>query len=294
MSLISAIVPISNMAGKLDFLRSWVEESHAYDMQVILVHDYKDLETRIELEQILREHKDPRLQFVQGKFGNPGKARNVGLELATGDWVAFWDSDDLPKLKNIFCQIKENNQDADVLIGRYQKFHILTHTSCIPEGSEPNILSVALNPGIWRMIFKRASIIESRFPSLRMGEDQAFLSSIRLADLSIKFCSEIFYQYNIGNSFQLTNSKDALDDLPKATKMILRQSLQSSKALRHFQLKLVARQQLTLLHKSHGFGKFQAIATLFTLKFSEFLKLTPELINAHFVIQKAVVSKRFR
>jgi len=280
------------MAGKLGFLKSWLEESGRYDLQVILVHDYRDLQTKVELEQIVNNLSLPRLILMHGEFGNPGKARNIGLELATGDWIAFWDSDDLPQLANIFSRIEGESNSADVLIGRYQVFNLHSQSIHYSDVIAPNMSSVEINPGIWRMVFKRASIAESRFPNLRMGEDQVFLSSIKLSELSMKIYPEVFYQYNVGNSFQLTNSNSALSDLPIATRLILEQATKSTKRLRTFQLRLVARQQLTFIRKSTGFDKCRIITTVSTLDLADFLKLLPGLCIAHLSILGVLIRKR--
>ena len=292
LSLLSAIVPITNMAGKLGFLKSWLEESSRYDLQVILVHDYRDLETKIELELIVNNLVLPRLKLVHGEFGNPGKARNIGLELATGDWIAFWDSDDLPQLANIFSRMEEKYLSADVLIGRYQVFNVQDQSIQYSDAIAPNMSSVEINPGIWRMIFWRSSIADSRFPSLRMGEDQVFLSSIKLSELSKKFYPEVFYQYNVGNSFQLTNSNSAMFDLPVATKLILEHATKSTKRLRNFQLRLVSRQQLTFIRKSKGFDRWRVMMTVSNINFTDFLKLLPGLCIAHLSIWVTLMQKR--
>jgi len=279
------------MAGKLNYLQSWLADSLRFNLQVVLVHDYRDAETKIELEQMIENLAHPQLQLIHGEFGNPGRARNVGLEFANGDWIAFWDSDDLPLLDHIFSELEENNS-VDVVIGRYQVFNSRSGDIRYSDPIAPNMSSVGINPGIWRMIFSRASIDGSKFPNLRMGEDQVFLSSIGLADLSKKFCPGVFYQYNVGNTFQLTNSNSALLDLPISTKLILEKSLQSTDPDRAFDLRLVARQQLTFIRKSRSFKKFLVVKTLSNLKFKEFLKLAPGLFIAYFTIAIQLMRKK--
>ena len=69
---LSVIVPISKMAGKLGSLKSWVKEAIKNDVQVILVHDYRDQETSDELSEFVRQVDSYAIAFIEGKFGAPG------------------------------------------------------------------------------------------------------------------------------------------------------------------------------------------------------------------------------
>ena len=62
------------------------------DLEIILVDDGStDNSGRIAEQYALQ---DKRIRVVHQRNGNPGATRNVGLELATGEYVGFVDSDD--------------------------------------------------------------------------------------------------------------------------------------------------------------------------------------------------------
>jgi glycosyltransferase involved in cell wall biosynthesis len=265
--LLSVIVPIGDMAGRLQFVESWLNQVNKYSLEVILIHDQTFLDVGTELKELVRTVNTSKVILIQGVFGNPGSARNAGLEIATGDWVGFWDSDDTPNIKNIFEAIKIAQQYDEILVGNFSVFDVKTMEERIPIKKVSGINSVAMNPGIWRMVFRRSTISHMRFPSLRMGEDQVFLSRLNFGIRRLRFFESIFYQYNLGSSSQLTKSKLALKDLPLASTLILDHAKKTQRKQSLFDLQLVFRQQITIIK----IGDFRLKLSI--LKFiGEFLK----------------------
>jgi glycosyltransferase involved in cell wall biosynthesis len=91
--MVSVVVPTFN---RLRFLRPAIESIFAQtftDWELIVADDGSDLETRHYLESLA---DDPRVVVVWlPHSGRPSMARNAGLLRATGEYVAFLDSDDL-------------------------------------------------------------------------------------------------------------------------------------------------------------------------------------------------------
>ena len=239
--LLSVIVPIGNMAGHLQFIESWLQNVKKYSLEVILVHDQTFLNVGPELQELLQSVNSSKVSLIQGIFGNPGSARNAGLEIATGYWVGFRDSDDTPNIENIFAAIKISQEHDEILVGNFSVFDIKTKNLRTPISNENGINSVAMNPGIWRMVFRRPSISDTRFPSLKMGEDQVFLSRLNFGIRKLRFVESIFYQYNLGSSSQLTKSRIALKDLPLASAIILDHAKKAQRKQSIFDLQLVFR-----------------------------------------------------
>lgn len=265
--LLSVIVPIGDMAGRLQFVKSWLNQVNKYSVEVILIHDQTFLDVGTELKQLVRTVNSSKVILIQGVFGNPGSARNAGLDIATGDWVGFWDSDDTPNVKNIFEAIKISQQYDEILVGKFAVFDIKTMEQRIPIKRVNRINSVAMNPGIWRMIFRRSTISEMRFPSLRMGEDQVFLSNLNFGIRKLRFFESIFYQYNLGGTSQLTKSTLALKDLPLASALILDHAKKAQRKQSVFDLQLVFRQQITIIKN----GDFKLKVSIFKF-IKEYLK----------------------
>ena len=245
--LLSVVVPIGNMARNLQFIESWLQNIDKYSLEVILVHDQTFLNVGPELQELLQSVNASRVILIQGVFGNPGSARNAGLEIATGDWVGFWDSDDTPNIENIFSAINISQEYDEILVGNFSVFDFNTMEQRTPIKKVNGIDSVAMNPGIWRMIFRRQTISDTRFPSLRMGEDQVFLARLNFGIRKLRFVESIFYQYNLGGPSQLTKSRIALKDLPLASAIILEHAKKAQRKQSIFDMQLFFRQQITVM-----------------------------------------------
>ena len=111
--LISIIVPIYNVE---DYLKRCIDS--------ILGQTYKNLEVILvddgspdKCGKICEEYKliDSRIKVIHKKNGGLSSARNNGLDIATGDFIGFVDSDDYIE-RNMYESLIEalNNNNADI------------------------------------------------------------------------------------------------------------------------------------------------------------------------------------
>lgn len=92
MPIISVIIPIYNTALYLTECVESVRNQTLSDIEIILVDD----ESPDNAPHMCDEYatKDDRIKVIHKKNGGLGFARNSGLDVATGEYVAFLDSDD--------------------------------------------------------------------------------------------------------------------------------------------------------------------------------------------------------
>ena len=252
--LLSVVVPVRKMAGKLEFLTSWLQETATKSIQVIIVHDHYDDETANELKQIILRTNMGNIRFLEGHFGNPGSARIAGLALVNTAWISFWDSDDLPDVEEFLEMIQSaNTQEAECAVGSFSVFQGSIDSQhkqhVIDPKSESYLDEIAMNPGIWRWAFQSSILGESRFLPIRMGEDVSFLVDLNVVDRKIFSSSRIVYNYQTGFAGQLTSQSELISDLVISVEFLLSKLQTSSTKMKRFVSILFCRQVLTVIRK---------------------------------------------
>lgn len=213
---LSIIVPISDMAGKLDLLKEWLKETYSEYIEVFLIHDKKDEGTSIELKNLERSIKklniNASLFFLECEVNSPGLARNVGLQKAKGKWIIFWDSDDKPNFAAVMRNLRILDQDNDIYIFDFNNQTVIpnktTNNFC-----NNSLKTMAQSPGIWRFIFSNNFLSDIKFDNLKMAEDQVFICELLSRSPKVSFMAEFIYTYITGNEGQLTNNSKAKEDI---------------------------------------------------------------------------------
>jgi glycosyltransferase involved in cell wall biosynthesis len=211
-SILTVIVPIHNMAERLQNLEQTVRRSFEENLpiQFILVQDGLDHATSEEVTKLSRKFGT---KYLQVDVGSPGLARNAGLEVAESEWVAFWDSDDFGFAERALFCIKEAPKSAQVIVAAYSHKLVGTDEERVVQKPADNLPSIMVNPGIWRFIFKREFICALRFKDFKMGEDQVFLADLKLKESSTYKSNVEVYRYITASAEQLTKKRDALLDI---------------------------------------------------------------------------------
>lgn len=208
--LLTAIVPISLMAGRLERLDRWLSNVGSQPINIVLIHDVRDEQTQHELMSLLNRHKNLDINFISGEYGSPGSARNAGLRTELAKWVTFWDSDDIPNIQTFINAIADAGPSAEIIIGN---FAVNTPTGIELNQHHGDLNKVAISPGIWRFIFKSAVIQNTFFTDARMGEDQVFLLETNFAKRNIMFVDSILYNYFKDSNLQLTSNQKAINEI---------------------------------------------------------------------------------
>ena len=222
-NLLTIVVPITLMAGKLQNLNSWISDASRLGIRVILVHDIRDNATSAELNNLISDQTLHNISLFEESFGNQGAARNFGLVRACTEWIVFWDSDDLGAPGAIIETITEESQGANLIIGQFRVVDSQLQGNFV--SNDKTLLDLPKNLGLWRIAFRRDLISEIRFPELQMAEDQVFFGKVLARDVKVKFNKNVFYTYVRGNPGQITENKEALLQIPNAIKKLWLTSL---------------------------------------------------------------------
>lgn len=115
----SIITPIYNSAPYLDKCIQSIQNQDYDDFEVLLIDDGSTDDSLRIAKQLAQEDKRIKV-FSQANQG-PSKARNIGLDNATGEWILFVDSDDYyicdDALSSIYKAIQSTNKCELVYFG---------------------------------------------------------------------------------------------------------------------------------------------------------------------------------
>jgi glycosyltransferase EpsJ len=209
---ISVIVPIYNVENYLEKCLNSILNQSFKNLELILVNDGSTDSS----ENICRKYKkkDDRVKLITKKNEGVSSARNVGLNEATGKYVAFIDPDDSISdmyFKRLFSIAEEKNLDA-VICGYKtvpSNINVVPHFNLnkIMNGkdlilSSPNVHSDNDLCFSWRTLYNLELINENniRFNErLFVGEDVIFNLEYLLASNRVYAISDSLYFYTINN-----------------------------------------------------------------------------------------------
>ena len=66
--LLSVIVPVGDMAGKLQFLESWSPKVNQFPIEVIVIHDQTFLEVGTEIRELLRKRTIKIIKEIEKRY----------------------------------------------------------------------------------------------------------------------------------------------------------------------------------------------------------------------------------
>lgn len=202
--VISIIVPIYKVESYLDECVTSIVNQTYRNIQIILVDDGSpDRCGKICDDWML---KDKRITVIHKENGGLSDARNAGLEKATGDYIAFVDSDDWiePQMYELMLSVMEK-ENADLvacgIIDSYEDKEVI-HSSAYCVGKAQTFLRMIYCDTIfpvasWNKLYRKRLFENIRFPKGKICED-AFTTYL-LVDSANKIVQipEALYHYRI-------------------------------------------------------------------------------------------------
>lgn len=226
--VLSVIIPVYNVKNYLEpCLRSILGQS-LKSLELLLIDDGSTDGSGLLCDELAAQ--DSRVKVIHQKNKGLGAARNRGLEIASGKYISFVDSDD--SLLNDTYELLINElemESLDIVIGKAYK--------CYPNGSREPLLPYSYFPTkilsgeeflcgrlsenemsmvVWCYVFKRLLIEypQINFIEGKYHEDELWTPQVFLKAQRVKGVDCFFYIYNVREgSIIHTNYKKRAKDL---------------------------------------------------------------------------------
>ena len=205
--LISIIVPVYNTEKYLDScLESLCGQSYK-NIEIILV----DNGSKDKSAAICKSYaeKDERIKYIYTSEKGVSNARNLGMEAAKGEYIAFADADDRTDKEMLNKAIKAMvAKNADVVIWGYRVCYKKQNGEniIIAHSSKDDILSSGF---IWNKLYRKSLLKNIKFDcKLALFEDEEFNYKVFKQGLKYEILfDEYLYDYYIrrGSAIDLAN-----------------------------------------------------------------------------------------
>ena len=233
MCKISVIIPVYNTGSKLrECVDSILNQSYK-DLEVILVDDC----SRDDTFEIMEEYaeKDERVKVIKNTINRgAGFSRNRGLDIASGSYITFVDSDDYLELDTYEAVVDaiKNNDNPDIVRFSQNSFLEVGKIKVNLDFFTNNVFNkhrgvlypkkehryVALEtPGVCNKVFKRELIGDTRFIEGKKWEDYPFCTFLLGKASKVVFVEKGGYIYR----HSAKGGNTTMGDVKKPTNRIL-------------------------------------------------------------------------
>lgn len=217
MPRVSIILPVYNKECYLKDTLDILINQKFTDWELIIINDGSTDNSAYILEQYVA--KDKRIKIVSQINKGVSSARNVGLNMAKGEWIWFVDADDIPSihfLEDVFHDTINN--DVDIIIGNYycingKKCNRITvdetgffQSNLVPDLFMKYQYAFGFFGYLWNKIIRKEFInkFNIRFKyGLLLAEDLDFMVSLYMKDANIyltQYCALKYREDAINSS----------------------------------------------------------------------------------------------
>lgn len=224
---VSLIVPIYNTEKYLEKCINSLINQSLKDIEIILINDGSPDNS----DKVIKKFKDKRIKYIKKENEGIGKTRNLGIESATGEYLAFVDSDDY--LSEHFCEymyekatkdkcdlvICDFFQDIEPNILQKIKFNSFSDTNL---KKTPELIN-NINLGPCNKLYKK-ELFENknnRFVENLKYEDAPFVIRMLLSAKKIGKVNDYLTYYVIHENSETTVRDKRIFDILKITDMIV-------------------------------------------------------------------------
>lgn len=223
--MISVIVPYWNSAKWICRCVSSLKLNRG-EFEFIFVNDHSEDDG----EEIAREAAagDERFLFINNENRRgPSGARNTGLDIATGDWIAFLDADDMMNAGafEIFTDAIRRAGDHNIIQFDHYRHYSKSGKTALKYTNRPGDYDLRRMPVlwcvVWNKLYKAELIKDIRFDeSMLFGEDELFNVYCLAKDGRIRCAKGVSTTHVFENQESLSKTKTE-DEILKHGQMLV-------------------------------------------------------------------------
>lgn len=215
---VTVVVPIYNTADYLTKCVNSITSQTYRNLEILLIDDGSSEET-VKMCDLLAE-TDSRIKVIHQENRGLSETRNRGMELATGEYICFIDSDDYIEKNMIETLLKTIEQtNADVCESSFY-IHLkngdIKDVSCEQKGvkfveGKLNLINAYSDATIlipaWDKLYRLSSIKDIKFDKNCFKEDSDYIYRLCMAEKTFALVPVPFYHYVKRKSASITGNK---------------------------------------------------------------------------------------
>lgn len=216
---VSIVVPIYNLEKYVPRCLDALVNQTLEDIEILCVDDG----SKDSAPQIIEDYKaryPEKVKTFHKENGGEWSARTYGLKHATGEYVGFIDSDDVPEVtwaEKLYNAAKKN--DADIAFSGYDRVDLDTGKTVSTEMTQHGTMNkdvdwhddfiVYANPSLWNKLYRREIVKDLEFLPFRGCNDTLFLiHSYMYGAKKLTFIPDVLYHYYLRSSSQIHNMNE--------------------------------------------------------------------------------------
>lgn len=209
---VSIIVPVYNCEKHLARCLDSLTNQTLKDIEIILINDGSIDNSGAICDKY--SIMDNRIVVIHKKNSGISDTRNLGINVAQGEYIGFVDSDDFVELRmfeKLYTAAIQNKCDVSICnyYSYFNKDNFYISNENLKEGiydSDTILMKFIGNninefekpfylASVWRCLYKKALISKTKFPPIKTIEDRLFNIEILCKTKNVYYLSEALYYY---------------------------------------------------------------------------------------------------
>ena len=222
MKKVSVIVPVYNMEKYLDKCMDSLVNQTLKDIEIIAIND-GSTDNSLNILKRYEKKYPKKVKIIDQENGGISVARNNGLDIATGKYIGFVDSDDYVKFdmfEKLYNKIEETK--SDIVVCDYEEYYMLNdkfkYVSVVDKIKKNNLyddisIITKIDYAPWNKLYKNELFDNIRFPKNVKYEDLSTILKTFLISSKISIVNKSLYLYRINDNGQTKTINKKVKDI---------------------------------------------------------------------------------